>query len=59
MACSSLKFIIMVYQEKQRKKSTIFFASAISSIISTIITNPIEVAKLNLQYSPAACSISN
>lgn len=49
----------MAYQENYRKKSTIFYASAISSIISTILTNPIEVAKLNLQYSPVACALSN
>lgn len=42
-------------QENYRKKNNIFIASAGSSIISTIITNPIEVAKLNIQFYPAAC----
>lgn len=46
----------MIDQENYRKKSNIFIASATGSIISTVITNPIEVAKLQIQYYPVTCS---
>jgi hypothetical protein len=46
----------MIDQENYRKKSNIFIASAAGSIVSTLITNPIEVAKLQIQYYPVPCS---
>jgi hypothetical protein len=46
----------MIDQENYRKKNNIFIASATGSIMSTLITNPIEVAKLQIQYYPVACS---
>ncbi len=38
-----------------RSQEQIFIASALSSVVSTFITNPLEVAKLNLQYFPLNC----
>ena len=41
--------------EYTRKSSTVLAASALASIVSTAISNPIEVAKLNLQFFPLSC----
>jgi hypothetical protein len=41
--------------DTQRTKKNILIASTFSSIVSTLVTNPIEVAKLNLQYYPLNC----
>jgi hypothetical protein len=38
-----------------RSQEQIFIASVVSSVTSTFITNPVEVAKLNLQYFPLNC----
>lgn len=38
-----------------RNKEQIFYASVLSSFISTFVTNPVEVAKLNYQYFPLSC----
>ena len=42
-------------QKITRKKDQILQASILSSVISTAITNPIEVAKLNFQFFPLSC----
>jgi len=46
---------VIMDQETTRKKTQIFFGSSLASVISTLITNPVEVAKLNVQYFPLGC----
>ena len=38
-----------------RPYGQVFAAATAAAIISTSVTNPIEVVKLNLQYFPLAC----
>lgn len=44
-----------MYSDHHRNQYSIFLSSAFSSIISTLVTNPIEVAKTNIQYYPLNC----
>lgn len=44
-----------MYADLHRNQYSIFLSSAFSSIISTLVTNPIEVAKTNIQYYPLNC----
>ncbi len=44
-----------MHADKHRSKSSILISSTFGSIISTLITNPIEVAKTNIQYYPLSC----
>ena len=44
-----------MYADEHRNQYAIFLSSGLSSIISTLITNPIEVAKTNIQYYPTTC----
>lgn len=39
-------------QQLKRTPGQVFAATAVAAVISTSITNPIEVAKLNLQFFP-------
>ena len=39
----------------ERTSESVIIATSISSIVSTFITNPLEVAKLNYQYLPLTC----
>ena len=39
-------------ENSHRTQKQILISSSISSFLSTLITNPIEVAKLKLQYAP-------
>ena len=41
-----------MYADLQRNQYSILLSSGFSSIISTLVTNPIEVAKTNIQYYP-------
>jgi hypothetical protein len=51
-----LSFLNLIMdREYTRNKGHIMLASSISSVLSTFITNPIEVAKLNHQYFPVSC----
>ncbi len=45
----------MANQHYQRKKANVITATGLASLISTFLTNPLEVAKLNYQYMPLAC----
>jgi hypothetical protein len=42
-------------KQYSRTGTQVLYASAIGSVISTIVSNPIEVAKLNLQFFPLIC----
>ena len=42
-------------EKSHRTQTQILISSAISSFLSTLITNPIEVAKLKLQFAPTEC----
>ena len=56
MAVRSGNIIIMDKQHQHyRTKGQVFAATTVAAVISTSITNPIEVVKLNLQYFPLAC----
>lgn len=44
-----------MYVDLHRNQYSIFLSSAFSSIISTLVTNPIEVAKTNVQFYPLNC----
>ena len=45
----------MKLQEVERKPLHIFIASALASMASTIVTNPIEIRKINQQMIPITC----
>ena len=47
--------LIMSNRNNNRTKGQVFAASTVAAIISTSLTNPIQVVKLNLQYFPLAC----
>jgi hypothetical protein len=38
-----------------RSGENVYIGTAMASLISTTVTNPIEVAKLNYQYMPLQC----
>ncbi len=44
-----------INQKITRKKEQILLASILSSVVSTALTNPLEVAKLNFQFFPLNC----
>lgn len=45
----------MSTKSEGRSQLNILIASILSSSLTTTITNPIEVAKLKLQYAPTNC----
>lgn len=45
----------IMHTDEHRNQYSILISSGFSSIISTLITNPIEVAKTNMQYYPLSC----
>lgn len=44
-----------IKEKYTRKNEEVLIASILSSLISTFITNPVEVLKLNYQYFPLSC----
>lgn len=45
----------MKHSEAERKPFHILIASALATIASTVITNPIEIRKINQQMIPITC----